>query len=82
MKQKDILLIGVIVVVAAVFALLFSNLVISSPKNRSEKVEIVDAITSEFNLPDSKYFNDQSIDPTKIIKIGNNANTKPFNSGQ
>jgi hypothetical protein len=79
MKQKDITLIIVVVFVAGIFALLFSNLVISSPKNRQEKVEIVDAITSEFVTPDQKYFNDKSVDPTKVIQIGESTNNKPFN---
>lgn len=79
MKQKDIVLIIVVVFVAGIFALLFSNLVISSPKNRKERVEIVDSITSEFNAPDKKYFNAQSVDPTKLIQIGDNLNPKPFN---
>ena len=80
MKQKDILLIVVVVIVAGVVALLFSKLVISTPKNRQEKVEVVDAITSEFNQPDKKYFNTQSVNPTKLIRIGDNVNQKPFNS--
>ena len=56
------------------------KLVIATPKNRQEKVEIVDAISSDFKQPSSKYFNRLSIDPTKLIQIGDNVNQKPFNS--
>ncbi len=79
MKQKDMLLIVVVAIVAGVFSLLLSNVLISSPKNRKEKVEIVEAITSDFQEPDKKYFNANSIDPTKLIQIGDSTNPQPFN---
>lgn len=79
MKQKDVVLIIVVVFVSSLFSLVFSSLVISSSKNRREKVEVVDAITDEFQKPDTKYFNEQSIDPTKLIQIGDNQNPQPFN---
>ncbi len=82
MKQKDIFLIAVVVIVSAVISIVISGKLISSPKNRSQKVEKVFVISSEFPTPDEKYFNKDSIDPTQIIKIGDSSNTKPFNSKQ
>jgi len=78
MKQKDIFTIVVIVIVSAVFSFVLSNFLISTPKNRQQKVEVVDPIGSEFIRPDTKYFNDQSINPTQKIQIGDSTNTKPF----
>ena len=80
MKQKDWLIIAMVVIVGGIFSLILSNLLISSPKNRSEKVEVVDVITDQFSTPDKKYFNESSFDPTRIIQIGDNGNTKPFNA--
>ncbi len=80
MKQKDIALIIVIVFISGVISIFISKLVITPPKNRQQKVEVVQAITTEFNKPDSKYFNSSAIDPTKLIQIGNNSNTAPFNT--
>jgi hypothetical protein len=80
MKQKDITLIVVVVAISAIVSLVLSNLLISSPKNRKEKVEVVQKITSDFPTPDKKYFNAQSIDPTKLIQIGDNQNTQPFSN--
>lgn len=79
MKQKDIILIVVVVFVSGVISLIVSNLLFSSPKNRQEKVEVVEPITADFNQPDKRYFNSQSIDPTQIIRIGDNTNDQPFN---
>lgn len=80
MKQKDWTLIVVIAIVAGVFALLLSNMLIASPKNRQQKVELVDAISEQFTEPSKRYFNEASVDPTSLIRIGDNANPTPFGS--
>ncbi len=75
MKQKDVALIIAISAVSAVLALVISSVTIGTPKNRQQKAEVVEKITSDFPTPDQKYFNDQSIDPTQIIRIGDGTNT-------
>ena len=82
MKQKDISLIIVIALLSAVVSIVLTKLLISTPKNRSEKVTIVEPITSDFPAPDQKYFNSNSIDPTRLIRVGDNANPNPFNSSR
>ena len=78
MKQKDIILIIVVVFISAVLSIVLSNLLISSPKNRKSTVEVVEPIKEDFLEADSKYFNSNSIDPTKQIKIGDQSNPTPF----
>mgnify|MGYP003395874337 CR=1 FL=1 len=78
MKQKDFTLIVLVVGISTVVAFVFSNLVISPDAKRNTKVEVVQPITDQFTTPDSKYFNDQSIDPTQLIQIGDNQNPQPF----
>lgn len=82
MKQKDAALIIVIAFVSAIISLVLSNMIITAPKNRSAKVTIVDKIDASFPIPDTKYFNDQSFDPTRLIFIQDNSNpsnpTTPF----
>jgi hypothetical protein len=80
MKQKDIALILVVIFISVVFSLLVSKWLISSPRHRSYKVEVVQPITADFTPPDKKYFNENSFDPTKLIQIGNDSNSKPFNT--
>jgi hypothetical protein len=79
MKQKDLLVLIVVACVSAVFSLVLSNMFFSSPKNRSQQVEVVDAITSEFPKPNEKYFNNQSVDPAQPVQIGDGNNPNPFN---
>jgi hypothetical protein len=82
MKQKDIALIIVVVAISAVASFFLSKLLFTSQKERSQKVEVVDVITPEFTMPDSKYFNERSINPTQLIRIGETTNPTPFNGGE
>lgn len=79
MKQKDIALIAIIVFVSAVLSFVISRILFAPPQNRQAKVEVVQPITADFPQPDSRYFNKNSIDPTKLITIGDNPNPSPFN---
>jgi len=82
MKQKDIALIAVIVVVSGIASLFISKAIFGSPQSKQQQVEVVQPITADFPQPDSKYFNDKSIDPTKPITIDESGNNQPFSSGQ
>lgn len=79
MKQKDLALIVVVVFISGIFSFFASKLLFASPKNRQEKVEIVQPITAEFPSLSDKYFNKNSNDPTQVIRIGENNNNQPFN---
>jgi hypothetical protein len=80
MKQKDIALIAVVILISAVVSLFVSKAIFASPKNRQQQVEVVQPIASDFPKPDSRYFNKEAIDPTKLITIGQNNNSDPFSS--
>ncbi len=78
MKKKDLLLIGVVVIIAAIISFVVSGSFITTPEDRKQKVEIVDAISTEFTRPPAKYFNSKSVNPTQTIQIGQDPNNKPF----
>lgn len=78
MKQKDIALIIVVAFMSGVVSFLASRWIFARPADRQQKAEVVEVITSDFPLPDSKYFNANSIDPTQLIQIGNSSNPNPF----
>lgn len=79
MKQKDLIIIMVVVFVSGFSSLFISNWLFASPSDLSAEVEVVDPITTDFPTPDTRYFNVNSIDPTQNITIGNDQNTEPFN---
>lgn len=82
MKQKDVASLIIVGVVSAVISVFVARLLFNTPKNRQEKVPVVPAISSSFPTPDTAYFNNNSIDPTQLIKIGNNNNPTPFASSK
>lgn len=77
MKQKDIALIIVVAFVAGVLSLLVSKFVISSG-SRDLEAQVVQPITTDFQKPDERVFNDKAINPTQLIQIGNSSNPQPF----
>lgn len=81
MKQKDLALIIVIAFISAIVSFFVSTKLFVTPSNRQQKVEAVDAISSSFQVPDKKYFNSNSVDPTQQPKVGSDNNQNPFNGG-
>lgn len=82
MKQKDVMLIIVLSIFSAVISVIVSNFVIVPKKSFNQKAAVVDPITADFAELNKKYFNKDSIDPTKTIQIGDNSNSKIFDSKQ
>ena len=78
MKQKDILLIVVVVFVSGMIAFTISSKFLVSSSNKALEAEVVAPITSNFNLPDEKIFNIEAINPTELIRIAPNDNNQPF----
>jgi hypothetical protein len=82
MKSKDIGIIAVVVLASAIVSFFLSQLIFK-PNERKTQVEVIDPITTDFNVQlDKKYFNAESINPTQQIQIGGDANQAPFNDGQ
>jgi hypothetical protein len=79
MKSKDIGLVVVVGIFASVFAAIVSTQFLAAPSNLQHEVEVAQPISTEFTLPDERYFNKDSINPTRLIQIGENENQNPFN---
>ena len=82
MKQKDLAIVGAVILFSVVISLVLSNMIIAPPKNKSQEVEQVQPIVSTFPEPDKRFFNDKAFDPTRIISIGDSNNPDPFTGGQ
>lgn len=82
MKQKDLALIGIVAIVSIFVATFASNFLIGSGGGKEQQAEVVDAISATFKTPDQRYFKEDSVDPTQIIRIGESANPTPFEQTQ
>ena len=77
-KQKDIILIAIVIIFAGVVSVLISNFFFAPDTGKNLKAEIVERITSDFQPPDPEVFNNDAINPTQLIEIGDSNNTQPF----
>lgn len=83
MKKKDLTLLGVVVVISAVFSFFISGWLIGSPDTEPQEAEVVEAITDEFTPPSNQFFNEDSINPTQLIRIGDGeGNVTPFGQSE
>lgn len=80
MKQKDLALIVAAAVFAGILSVIMARIIFATPKDRAQKVEVVDVITTDFDAPSNRYFNTASINPTQLIRIAENSNQTPFKS--
>ena len=79
MKQKDVALIILIVALSALASYFISNIFFATKSDLKTEAEVVIPITAEFKEPDKRYFNNDSINPTRRITIGDENNQQPFN---
>jgi len=78
MQRKDIYTFIAVGLGSAIFSFTLSNLLISPPENRTAQVEVVEPFSDEFNELPSQYFNAQSVNPTRVIRVDGDPNNQPF----
>ena len=85
MKNKNLAIIIAVVVISIIISAIIAGAIFTSPKNRRDKVPVVQVINS--NFPDAtndsaytSFFNDKALAPTQLIQIGTSQNETPFNS--
>lgn len=78
MKQKDMAVIILVVVLSGVLSFIISNKLFAIPQDQQAEVEVIEPITADFTQPDTRYFNSKSFNPTESIKIGDDENPTPF----
>ncbi|MEX0881435.1 MAG: hypothetical protein WEC17_00850 [Candidatus Saccharimonadales bacterium] len=82
MKPKDLAAIGLFAIVAAIVSFILANAIFKPPAGSTQVAE-VSAIDP--NFPDVKndsnynpFFNNNALDPTQPVTIGNQNNAVPF----
>lgn len=78
MKQKDIAVIIAVAFFAAVISLLLTQTLFVSKDKKELTAQKVQPLSSEFNQPDNTVFNENAINPTQLIQIGDSNNSQPF----
>jgi hypothetical protein len=78
MKKNDFGMIIAVAIVAGIFSLVLSNFLFTPRSTKDLKAQSIDPIQSAFQQPDKRFFNEQSLNPTQLIKIGDKPNSQPF----
>lgn len=77
MKRQDIAILIAVVGFAAIFSFVASGFLFKAG-DQNLTAEKVDPITADFPAPDNRVFNDNALNPTKLIQIGDGSNPQPF----
>lgn len=78
MKKQDIAIIILIVAISALAAYLIGRAIVGDPQQQAVQVPTVEAISTNVEEPDNRVFNDNAINPTVEINIGDSSNRQPF----
>ncbi len=78
MKRKDLGIIAIVAIVSAFLSILLSGVLLATPEDRQQSVEVVERISTDFERPDSTYFNNKSVNPAQLIQVGQDPNSNPF----
>ncbi|HEX9679124.1 MAG TPA: hypothetical protein VGA08_00700 [Candidatus Saccharimonadales bacterium] len=77
-KQGDIAVVILVVSISLVASYFLGNAIINTDANRSTEVEVINPISAEFGVPSDNIFNDEALNPTELIRIGDDGTNTPF----
>lgn len=79
MKQKDILIIIAVAIFGIILALVLSNFLFVKSDTKSQEIEKMDSISTEFNSESvKKYVNEKAVNPSQLIEIEQSDNKDPL----
>ncbi len=70
MKRSDIAAIVFIASTSVIIAYFVANAIVGSPSSKNETVKTADPITAEIEEPKPSIFNEEAINPTVEVTIG------------
>ena len=80
LEKKDIASLVLLVIVSFLLSFFIANAVISTPEDRSEQVLEVAEFEPNFPSIDPRIYNENSVNPTEDIQIGDSFTPNPFRS--
>lgn len=78
MKKNDIALLILIASISLVLSFLLVKALFGEPQAAQTTVEKVEAISATLDKPPESIFNEDAINPTVVIQIGDPSNQQPF----
>ena len=78
MKRNEVALLILIVSISLVLAYFLGKAIVGEPGANGAQVEVVEPISADVSEPSARVFNNQAINPTVQVKIGDSSNQSPF----
>lgn len=78
MKKSDIAILVLIIGVSLLIAFLVGNALLGGHVAQPVKVETADPISADVVQPDKTVFNENALNPSVQIQIGQSSNQQPF----
>lgn len=82
MKKSDIAIIILLVGLVTIATYFLLATLVGEPGDEPVSVETIEPITTEIVQPNPTIFNEDAINPTVKIKIGDSADQQPFTLGE
>ena len=82
MKKNDIATLVLIISISFMIAWFTASAIIPTLKKEDKKVDSVELISANIELPDKRIFNQEAINPTIDREIGKSADKLPFSSNE
>ena len=82
MKKTDWALVVLIVAVVGIAGYFVVNAIVPPPNKTLEKVETATRILPEITPPNKSIFNEDAINPTVKVRIGDQGDQQPFSLGR
>ncbi len=82
MKKSDWALIILIVAIVGVASYFIASALLPAPTKNPQTVPTAEPITAEITEPSDKIFNDNAINPTVRVTIGDQSVRPPFTLGE
>lgn len=82
MKKSDWALVILIVAVVGIAAYFIVNAILPSPTDNLQTAETAPVITSNVETPSDQIFNENAINPTVKVTIGDQGGQQPFSLGR
>lgn len=81
-ERKELASLVLIIAISFIISFFIASSLISTPEDRSETVLDVEEFSETFPSPDPRAFNENAINPTEDISIGETFTPNPFRRGE
>lgn len=70
MKRNDLIAVILVATIGVVVAMMVTNIMMGDPDLHTESFKVVKVVNNKLDVPDPEVFNNDAINPTVEVKVG------------